>query len=96
MGGEGFERRRLPPPEFGPVLRGARLRHGLGLRQAASAAQVSHVMWIYMESARRCPSAETARRIRSVLDLTAEESAVLDAATVADAGRSHLLARRGR
>lgn len=96
MDGEGFEGRRVPPPELGPAIRGARLRQGLGLRQAASAARVSHVMWIYMESGRRCPSAETARRIRSILDLTAEESAVLDAATVADAGRSHVLARGGR
>lgn len=81
--------RRIPPAELGPMLRAARERAGLGLREAARRAGVSQgYLWL-LEASRRAPSAAVAQVLAEVLTLTTEEREQLLAAAVNDAGRSN-------
>ncbi|MEU6703869.1 helix-turn-helix domain-containing protein [Streptomyces wuyuanensis] len=69
------------------MLRQARLRAGLGFRQAARLAGISHSHLNWLETGRRCPSASTAEQLATALRLTAEEREALSAASVRGAGR---------
>jgi transcriptional regulator with XRE-family HTH domain len=83
--------RRTPPPELGPILKAARLRHGLGLREAARAARISHCYLRRLEIGERCPSAAVVVELLRVLPLDEREAALLSAAGLSDRGRSHPL-----
>lgn len=89
MAGEAI--RRVPPPELGPMLRAARIRAGLGLREAARAIGITHSYLIALEQGSRSPSTDTARQLTKVLQLSNEDSLAVSAASVRDRGRSHPL-----
>lgn len=81
--------RRIPPAGLGEALRQA--RETAGLSQGAVAVEVG-VRADYvskLERGERCPSASVAELLASVLDLNAAGAALLSAAAVDDAGRSH-------
>ncbi|MFJ8766676.1 helix-turn-helix domain-containing protein [Streptomyces clavifer] len=81
--------RRIPAPELGPMLRGARLRAGLGLRAVARQVGLSAGYLGNLEAGRRCPSVAVAERLAQLLPLDDNGRAILAAAAVDDAGRSH-------
>lgn len=81
--------RRLPPPDLGPLLRRARLRSGLGLREAARRIGTGHGYLGALEAGTRCPSTTIARALAEVLELSPVELAVLTDAAVDDRGRDH-------
>lgn len=81
--------RRTPPATFGPALRQARERAGLGLREAARLAGTSHGYLIGLEAGTRCPSVTMAGRLADALGLDDAERAVLLAGAVDDAGLDH-------
>lgn len=83
------EARQVPPPELGPALKAARVRAGLGLRQAARAAGITHAYLRDLETGQRCPSSAVVAELLRVLPLENEEAAVLVAAGLPDRGRSH-------
>jgi transcriptional regulator with XRE-family HTH domain len=83
--------RRAMPPETAAMLRTARLRAGLGLREAARRAGISHGHMAALEGAARCPSTVTASALAQALALTDAECEQLAAAAVDDAGRSNPL-----
>lgn len=83
-----FRVRRTPPAAVGAMLRAARERAGLSVRQAARLAGIAHTHLLGMEAGRRCPSVIVADAIAAVLDLDPDERALLASAAVHDAGRS--------
>ncbi|MEV7600039.1 helix-turn-helix transcriptional regulator [Kitasatospora sp. NPDC089797] len=52
----GLRERRVPPPELGRVLRAARQRAGLGLRELGRLVRLSPGYLVNLESGLRCPS----------------------------------------
>lgn len=84
----------LPPPALGPLLRSARLRTGLGVREAARAAGVSHSHLINLEAGRRTPSRTVAEALIRVLALDVATSELLRGAALDDVGRDHPNRRR--
>lgn len=84
-----IRQRRTPQTELGPMLRQARERAGLGLRETARRAELSGGYVARLEAGDRCPSATVAGRIACVLELDERERAQLYAAAVTDAGTDH-------
>jgi len=84
-----IRQRRTPPEELGPMLRAARQRAGLGVREAARQARLSPGYMAHLEAGSRCPSRTVAERLAAVLELDDDEQAQLYAAAVTDAGRDH-------
>jgi transcriptional regulator with XRE-family HTH domain len=72
---------------MGPMLEHARLRAGLGLREAARLAGISHAHLLRMETGQRTPSETVAGVLAELLRLDDSERARLDAVAVADVGR---------
>lgn len=81
--------RRTPPPGFGPMLRAARKRVGLGVRETARRAGLSAGYLVNLERGDRSPSRSVAQRLADTLDMDEAERAALLAGSVADAGRDH-------
>jgi cytoskeletal protein RodZ len=81
--------RRTPPEGLGSMLRTARERTGMGLRQAARRTDLSPGYMAHLEAGDRCPSRTVAARLAVVLELDDDEQAQLYAAAVTDAGRDH-------
>ncbi|MFF7021957.1 helix-turn-helix domain-containing protein [Streptomyces klenkii] len=81
--------RRIPSPSFGPALRAARERTGLGLRETARRAGVSAGYLANLEAGRRSPSTAALSALTDVLGPTDAERAALAEAAVDDAGRDH-------
>lgn len=71
------------------MLRTARQRAGLGVREAARQADLSSGYVAHLEAGSRCPSRTVAARLAAVLELDDDEQAQLHAAAVTDAGRDH-------
>lgn len=86
--------RRTPPAELGPMLRLARERAGIGLRNLARQAGINPGYVTHLEAGRRCPSVAVAQRLAELLPLADDERTQLYAASVDDAGRSHPGRRR--
>ncbi|MFE7856011.1 multiprotein-bridging factor 1 family protein [Streptomyces sp. NPDC057403] len=81
--------RRTPPVGLGDALRCA--REDAGLSQGAVAASIG-VRADYiskLERGQRCPSVEVAESLVGILNLSEAGAALLRAAAVEDAGRSH-------
>ncbi|NMI57105.1 MULTISPECIES: helix-turn-helix transcriptional regulator [unclassified Streptomyces] len=81
--------RRTPPESLGPMLRAARERAGLGVREAARRTGLSSGYMANLEAGGRCPSRTVAERLAAVLELDDDEQAQLYGAAVTDAGRDH-------
>lgn len=81
--------RRIPPAGFGPMLRAARERAGLGMRETARQASLSAGYMAHLEAGGRSPSRSVAERLAAILELTDDEQAQLYVAAVTDAGRDH-------
>ncbi|MEU6244822.1 helix-turn-helix transcriptional regulator [Streptomyces sp. NPDC047024] len=73
------------------MLRGARQRSGLGLREVARQAGLSSGYVADLEAGRRCPSVTVAQRLVEVLGLVEGDRAQLLTAAVTDAGRDNPL-----
>jgi transcriptional regulator with XRE-family HTH domain len=86
-----FRERRTPPAAVGVMLRAARNRAGLGVRETARRAGIVHSHLIGLEQGTRCPSAAVAEALAIVLDLDPAERTLLASAAVNDAGRSRTL-----
>lgn len=84
-----IRQRRTPPDGLGQALRAAREQVGLGLREAARQCGLSAGYLAHLEAGERCPSVAVAERLAEVLQLGATAGALLGAAAVDDAGRSH-------
>lgn len=84
-----FRVRRTPPAAVGVMLRAARERAGLGVRETARRAGIAHTHLLGMETGHRCPSVIVADALAAVLDLDPNERTLLATAAVPDAGRSH-------
>ncbi|WP_244204223.1 helix-turn-helix transcriptional regulator [Streptomyces africanus] len=69
------------------MLRRARMRCGLGQRQASRIAGVSPSYLCHLEQGTRTPSMAVAEALAEVLQLTLEECHQLYGAAVTDAGR---------
>jgi transcriptional regulator with XRE-family HTH domain len=69
------------------MLRTARERAGLGVREAARQAGLSPGYVAHLEAGDRCPSRTVAARLAAVLELDDEERAQLCAAAITDAGQ---------
>ncbi|NUQ96388.1 MAG: helix-turn-helix transcriptional regulator [Streptomyces sp.] len=82
-------RRRTPPVGLGDALRRARENAGLSQGAVAAAVGVRHDYVSKLERGERCPSANVAEALAVVLNLSASGAALLEAAAVDDAGRSH-------
>jgi transcriptional regulator with XRE-family HTH domain len=72
---------------MGPLLLAARHGAGLGLREAARLAGVSHSYLLRLETGQRVPSRTVAGLLAEVLGLDDADRARLLAAAVDDAGR---------
>lgn len=83
-----FRERRTPPAGVGVMLRAARERAGLGVREAARRAGISHPYLIGLERGTRCPSSAVADVLAAVLSLGPDDRTLLASAAVHDAGRS--------
>ncbi|MET9762054.1 helix-turn-helix transcriptional regulator [Streptomyces sp. NPDC006372] len=81
--------RRTPPAGLGEALRQARDEAGLSQGAVAAAVGVRPDYISKLERGERCPSVKVAQALASVLELRAAGSALLSAAAVDDAGRSH-------
>src|SRR3977135_2863418 len=81
--------RRTPPSDLGPMLRCARVRSGLGLRDTARRIGISHGYLFALESGERCPSSTIAAALTAILGLAVDQAAILSSAAVTDAGRDH-------
>lgn len=81
--------RNVPPAELGPMLRSARVRAGLQMRDAARRAGISPGYLADLEHGRRCPSVAVAAELYRVLALTPDEIQTLASAAVAGRGRSN-------
>ena len=86
-----FRERRTPPLAVGVMLRAARNRAGLGVRETARRTGIAHSHLIGLEQSTRCPSVAVAEALAAVLDLDPDERALLATAAVNDAGRSRTL-----
>lgn len=86
--------RQVPPADLGPMLKAARARAGLGLREAARQVGISSGYLADLEGGDRCPSVTVGKLLFQVLCLTDDEGRVLAASVVADRGRDHPLRRR--
>lgn len=82
-----------PPPELGPMLKAARLRASLGLREAARRAGISHSYLLRLEAAERSPSTGVVEDLAASLRLSEDERGRLADAAVKDVGRAHPLRR---
>lgn len=80
--------RRELPPQVGALLREARLRAGLGLRETARLAGISHNHLVALEGATRCPSTAVAVTLAEVLDLPLGQRQLLLRCAAPDTGRS--------
>jgi transcriptional regulator with XRE-family HTH domain len=85
----GAEGRRTPPPGLGVMLRGARVRRGLGQREAGRLAGLSQGYLSHLEQGARVPSMAVAEVLADVLGLTLAECQQLYGGAVTDAGRCH-------
>ncbi|WP_406462316.1 helix-turn-helix domain-containing protein [Streptomyces sp. NBC_01622] len=94
MTGAVVRERRTPPEGLGPLLRSARERAGLGLREAAREAGVSSGYLANLEAGTRSPSATVASRIADALSLDEAQRGQLLTAAVTDAGADHPARRR--
>lgn len=83
--------RRTPPERLAGVLRAARLRADLGLREAARSIGITSGYLAALEGGHRCPSRSVADLLATVLNLDDSERGVLFSAAVTDAGRDHPL-----
>lgn len=83
--------RHQPDPALGPMLSAARMRAGLGLRQAARLIGISHTYLYRLEQGARCPSTVVAEELIRALNLAGEEAELLAGTAVADHGRAHPL-----
>jgi transcriptional regulator with XRE-family HTH domain len=81
--------RRTPPAGLGEALRQARETAGLSQGAVAAAVGVRPDYVSKLERGERCPSVRVATSLASVLELGAAGTALLSAAAVDDAGRSH-------
>lgn len=81
--------RRQAPEGQGKMLRAARERAGLGVRETARKAGLSSGYVADLEAGRRCPSITVAQRLADAVDLSGVEREQLLAAAVTDAGRDH-------
>ncbi|MFG2473543.1 helix-turn-helix domain-containing protein [Streptomyces fagopyri] len=81
--------RRLPPEGLGQLLRSARERAGLGVRETARRSGLSGGYVSDLEAGRRCPSLTVAQQLADTMGLTEDERAQLLAAAVTDAGRDY-------
>ncbi|MGQ4402535.1 helix-turn-helix domain-containing protein [Streptomyces hayashii] len=79
------QRRQMPEGQ-GQMIRAARERAGLGVRQAARQAAISGGYLANIEAGARCPSVRVAERLADVLQLDDTERARLLAVAVTDAG----------
>ncbi|MEH0551229.1 helix-turn-helix domain-containing protein [Streptomyces sp. B21-101] len=89
MTGAVVRERRTPPEGLGQLLRGARERAGLGVRETARLATLSSGYVSDLEANRRRPSRTVANRLADVLGLDDDGRAQVLAASVDDAGRDH-------
>jgi DNA-binding XRE family transcriptional regulator len=80
--------RRVPPAELGPMLRAARVRAGLGLREAAREVGISHGHVRGIEAGRYCPSVAVAEVLADVLGLDDAARALLMSCAVPEVGYS--------
>lgn len=99
MNGEMYEPppraiRHQPDPALGPMLKTARARAELGMREAARRVGIAPSYLCELESGTRCPSVTVGTQLFQVLGLNEEEGRVLAASVVADRGRDHPLRRR--
>ncbi|MFD7003945.1 helix-turn-helix transcriptional regulator [Streptomyces mirabilis] len=81
--------RRTPPAGLGSALRQARVEAGLSQGAVAAAVGVRPDYVSKLERGERCPSVRVAELLASALKLEAPGAALLSAAAVDDAGRSH-------
>lgn len=81
--------RRTPPAGLGDALRQAREAVGLSQGAVAATLGVGPDYVSKLERGERCPSDEVAQALAAVLELSAAGAALLTAAAVDDAGRSH-------
>lgn len=81
--------RRTPPAGLGAALRQARENAGLSQGAVAAAVRVRPDYISKLERGERCPSVNVAAALSSVLKLGPAGAALLEAAAVDDAGRSH-------
>ena len=81
--------RQVPPPELGPMLKAARARAALGLREAARQAGISSGYLADLERGDRCPSVPLTLELHRVLQFTDDEVRLLASAAVAGRGRAH-------
>jgi transcriptional regulator with XRE-family HTH domain len=81
--------RRTPPAGLGDALREARRIAGLSQGAVAAAVGVRSDYVSKIERNERCPSVSVAEALAAVLNLSATAAALLKAAAVGDAGRSH-------
>ncbi|MGC9536510.1 helix-turn-helix domain-containing protein [Streptomyces sp. UG1] len=81
--------RRTPPVGLGEALRQAREDAGLSQGAVAAAVGVRPDYVSKLERGERCPSVRVAESLAAVLELSAAGAALLSAAAVDDAGRSH-------
>ncbi|MEU9264576.1 helix-turn-helix transcriptional regulator [Streptomyces sp. NPDC048251] len=86
MTGAAVRERRTPPEGLGPLLRAARERAGLGVREAARLAAISGGYLANLEAGSRCPSRAVAERLAATLNLNSGEQGQLYGAAVTDAG----------
>ncbi|MEU0588277.1 helix-turn-helix domain-containing protein [Streptomyces sp. NPDC006132] len=84
-----IRQRRTPPAGLGEALRQAREEAGLSQGAVAAAIGVGPDYVSKLERGERCPSVKVAQLLAAVLKLGAAGSALLSAAAVDDAGRSH-------
>jgi DNA-binding XRE family transcriptional regulator len=80
-------RRRVPPPELGPMLRAARKARGWTHQRLADEIGTSRQTVTGLELGDRCPSRTVAVALADVLGLPHERRAELLDAAVPDAGR---------
>lgn len=81
--------RHTPPAGLGEALRQARETAGLSQGMVAATLGVGHDYVSKLERGQRCPSAKVAESLTAILNLGATGAALLAAAAVGDAGRSH-------
>ncbi|MDZ5443799.1 helix-turn-helix transcriptional regulator [Micromonospora sp. 4G57] len=79
--------RHIPPAQFGPTLRAARLRARLGLRAVAAACGSSYGYLGMLERGERSPSTVMAEDLIRVLKLTGADAQIVRDSAVALVGR---------
>jgi len=81
--------RRTPPAGLGDALRCARETAGLSQGAVAAAVGIRPDYVSKLERGKRCPSVRVAESLAALLELAGGDAALLSAAAVDDAGRSH-------